>query len=179
MTAVAFFLYFLSAVGLVLLILSVRALVAPFVGWRFSYDAVPQAAVAIPRAGRYAVCVSHDRWHLSREAVRNQAGGLVDLFSAADFSVVRAGSNEPVPYCRVVGVENKGASRVTMTKGYFDAPAPGEYVVTDVSAYRFSPGDQILLRGYLSVGKLVGLTLGIVGSAGLLVGGATVASVML
>ena len=160
-------------IGLILLIFSTYKLAAPSVGWKYDYHAFdPQAFVDIPQAGRYDICISHDRFALlkGRPMTANW-----DWFPQADFTVVRIETKDPIPYIKTQGMTMKGVSRSSKPVGYFDAPAPGEYLLTNLFTYRFVQDDEIRVRKHQSFLQSSLSIAGIVGGFSLILGSIIVA----
>ena len=151
----------LFLIGLLLLIFSIYKLVSPSTGWKYDYHAsIPQAFVEIPHAGRYDICVSHYRFALlkGRPVTANW-----DWFPQADFEIAQIETKESIPYVKTYGMRINGISRSVMPVGYFDAPASGKYLLTNLFTYRFVQDDEIrvrkhqsFLQPYLSIAGIAG-----------------------
>ena len=155
----------LFLIGLLLLIFSIYKLVSPSTGWKYDYHAsIPQAFVEIPHAGRYDICVSHYRFALlkGRPVTANW-----DWFPQANFAVSRIETKEPIPYVKTYGMRVKGISRITMPVGYFNAPASGKYLLTNLFTYRFVRDDEIRVRKHQSYLQSVLSIIGIIGGVSL------------
>jgi len=166
-----------AVAGLVLLIFFIYRLVAPSIGWRCEYSAfVPQHVADIPKVGRYAICVSHDRLAF---ITGRQASPNWDWLPNADFDVVRLETNESIPYIKTVGMRMAGFSRYSQTVGFFRVPVPGRYLVTNLFTYRFVESDEIRIRKHQSFARTALCILGIVGSAFMLIGGSALAAILI
>jgi len=151
----------LFVIGLLLFIFSICKLAAPSAGWKYEYHAsIPQESVEIPQAGRYDICISHYRFALlkGRPVTANW-----DWVPQADFEVSQIETKESIPYIKTYGTRINGISRSTMPVGYFDAPAPGKYLLTNLFTYRFVRDDEIrvrkhqsFLQSYLSIAGIAG-----------------------
>ena len=155
----------LCLMGFMLLIFSIYKLAAPLVGWKYDYhSSVPQEFVEIPRVGRYDICISHDHLALfqGRPVTINW-----DWFPQADFEVSRIETKEPIPYVKTYGMRVRGISKITMPVGYFNAPAPGKYLLTNLFTYRFVQNDEIRVRKHQSYLQSVLSIMGIIGGVSL------------
>ena len=151
----------LFLIGLMLLIFSIYKLVAPSAGWKYDYhSSIPQEFVEIPQAGRYDICISHYRFALfkGRSVTANW-----DLFPHANFEVTQIETKELIPYVKTYSMRMVGMSRITMPVGYFNAPAPGKYLLTNLFTYHFVQDDEIrvrkhqsFLQSYLSIVGIAG-----------------------
>ena len=151
----------LCLMGLMLLIFSTYKLMAPLVGWKYDYHySIPQEFVEIPRAGRYDICISHDRFALFKG---RPVSANWDWFPRADFTVERIETKETIPYVKTYGMTVRGISRITKPAGYFNAPAPGKYLLTNLFTYRFVQDDEIRVRKHQSYLQSVLSIVGIIG----------------
>jgi len=154
-----FFLLTISALGLALLITCIVKLISPFVGWKCIYPvSTQQMTASIPKHGRYSINIRRDRFWLWRGQ-----GTLSDAFPHVNFSVYRAYNGETIQYVpqRSLMTSNNG-TRMTVLVGYFDAYAPGDYLITSLPESRFFENEEIVIRAYLSFIKLFLLIWGIV-----------------
>ena len=134
----------LFLIGMMLLIFSIYKLMAPSAGWKYDYhSSIPQEFVEIPKAGCYDICISHYHFALFKGSPVSANG---DWFPRADFMVERMETKEPIPYIKTYGRRLGGISRITMPVGYFNAPAPGKYLLTNLFTYRFDQDDEIWVR---------------------------------
>ena len=154
-----FFLFSLSAIGLVCLIFCIFKLVSPFIGWRCTYDPIiTQMTVDIPKPGRYSINIRRDRFWLWK-----QYGTISDAFPRVNFSVQRMATGENIPYFpRRSLMTSQGTGQMTILAGYFDVPASEKYLITGLPESRFLEKDEVLIRKHIPFAKLFLLILGII-----------------
>jgi len=169
-------LYSISAVALGLLGFFLFKLISPFAGWRHMYPASSmQEVMDIPRKGKYAVCVSRDRfWLLSGQ------GRFSDIFTVhkADFAINKVGSYEQIPYYKRWGVRVNGFLRSSISIGYFEVSTGGRYSI-NLLTDNLLENDGIIIRRYLSIGSFVSFLLGAIFSFMAFLGTVITASLML
>ena len=157
-----YFLFSISAVGLVLLIVFISKLAAPFIGWNFKYSSSNvQAIASIPKSGRYSINIRRDRFWLWKGY-----GGISDAFPTVNFSIKCNNSGEEIPcFMHRSLMTSRNVDRITVPAGYFDAPISGEYLITSLPENRFIQDDEVVIRKYMSSIKLFLLIWGICISA--------------
>ena len=154
-----YLLFALSVLGLGLLVVCIIMLVAPFTGWRCIYDAaVTQMTVDIPKAGRYSINISRDRFWLLKGH-----GTITDAFPYVNFSIQRPATGETIQYVpRRSLMTSTGTRRISVPVGYFDALDSGTYLIISLPDSRFLQNDRVLVRRHMSFAKLFLLIWGIV-----------------
>ena len=158
-----FVLLSVSAVGLGFLIFCIYMLVAPFVGWKHVYDAsTVQASVNVPKAGRFSFSIRRDRFWLWKGY-----GTLSNARPKVDFAITKLSTGETITYVPALRMSSASTGRrtVTVRVGYFDAPGPGNYLITSQPESQFIQKDEIVIRGYTSTARLVLSIVGTVISA--------------
>ena len=158
----AYLLFSISAVGLVLLIIFISKLVTQYSGWNCKYNSSNvQAIASIPKSGRYSINIRRDRFWLWKGY-----GGISDAFPMVNFSVRCNDSGEEIPYYMHRSLmTGKGVDRITMLVGYFNAPISGDYLITSLPENRFIQNDEVVIRKHMSFIKLFLLIWGICLSA--------------
>ena len=171
-----FVLLSLSAVGLALLIFCIYMLVSSFVGWKYRYDAsIAQAAVDIPKAGRYSISISRDRFWLWKGH-----GNLSNALPKVGFTITKPGTGEAIRYFPALSLfTSTGVGKVTIPVGYFDAASAGEYLITSQPESKFLQSEEIMIRKYASTARKVLSIVGIVISANMFLGGLIVGILLL
>ena len=154
-----YILFTLAALGLGLFIVCIVMLVAPFAGWRCEYDAaVTQMTADIPKAGRYSINISRDRFWLLKGH-----GAISDAFPNVNFSIQSLTTGEIIPYIpRRSLMTSTGTRNISVLVGYFDAPNSDRYRITTLPDSRFLQNDRVLVRRHMSFIKLFLLIWGIV-----------------
>ena len=147
-----------SAVGLVLLIISIAMLVSPFVGWKCRFDAsIPQITADIPKAGRYSINIKRDKYWLLKEY-----GSVNDIIPRVNYSIQRLDTGEEIEYVRNPSLFTSNTFKsVTKLVGYFDAPDYGKYLIKSLSGSRYNQNEEVVIRQYISGLKMFLLIFGI------------------
>jgi hypothetical protein len=111
---------------------------------RSLYADEPQFDVDISKAGYYDIC-------LSRNILRQSAS-----WPQTDFVITMAASCENSPFYKETYPAIKMKSgRMTGSSGYFFAPLPGKYLITNPNASGFLHDDALLIRKHVSSGAHV------------------------